>query len=424
MVRRPMAKWILNGVFVAFVCVLLAAFTKEVDAQNWPRFRGENGTGVSDVKGLPVEWQVEDYEWVVELPGVGHSSPAVWGERLFVCSGDLDGKRNLLCLNALTGEEQWRQTVQLDANHLHKKNSYGSCSPAVDGERVYVACADETQYLLTAYDLDGNPLWTSDLGPFESQHGQGQSPMVIPELELVVIANDQRGASFIHAFNRRTGDEVWKSSRKVREAAYSTPILLQPEGGKPQLICTSGAAGITGLDPETGVELWSSGELPMRSVSSPVYGNGVVIATSGSGGVGKQMLAVDPTGTGDVSKTHAVWERTIRDKQPYVPTPLVLGPHLFGWTDQGIVVCIDMKTGETINQKRAEGGNYSSSPVLIDGKIYNVSETGEVVVVAATPELEVLGRSPLGDQSHASPAVANNRLYLRGFTRLACLKAR
>src|SRR5690606_35581115 len=136
-----------------------------------------------------------------------------------------------------------------------------------------------------------------------------------------------------------------------------TPMLLTLEGQKPQLICTSGAVGIAGLDPETGRELWSSGELPMRSVSSPVYGNGVVVATCGSGGVGKYMVAVDPTGSGDVSKTNVVWERTITDKLPYVPTPLVLGPHLFLWTDQGIVVCADMKTGETISQKRVAGGN-------------------------------------------------------------------
>src|SRR5690606_5140408 len=152
--------------------------------------------------------------------------------------------------------------------------------------------------------------------------------------------------------------------------------------------------------------------------------NGVVVATCGSGGVGKYMVAVDPTGSGDVSKTHVVWERTITDKLPYVPTPVALGPYLFMWTDQGIIVCADMKTGATISQKRVGGGNYTSSPILVDGRLYNISESGEVVVVDASPELEILGRSALGDESHASPAVANNRLYLRGFHRLACLKAK
>jgi len=409
-------------------CVLLSLIVccpvlRQVDAQNWPRYRGPNGTGVSDVTGLPVEWSESDYEWVIDLPGVGHSSPAIWGDRLFLTSGDEDARRMLLCFNAVTGERLWTQTLHLDVDHLHKKNSYGSCSPAVDGERVYVAFADDSQYLFAAYDMEGNLLWTKDLGAFDTQHGQGQSPVVIPELDLVILTNDQVGPSFIAAYNRKTGDEVWRTPRKSRETAYSTPMLLTLEGQKPQLICTSGAVGIAGLDPETGRELWSSGELPMRSVSSPVYGNGVVVATCGSGGVGKYMVAVDPTGSGDVSKTNVVWERTITDKLPYVPTPLVLGPHLFLWTDQGIVVCADMKTGETISQKRVAGGNYTSSPVIIDGKLYNVSESGEVVVVEASPNLEILGRSQLGDPSHASPAVANRRLYLRGFHRLACLKA-
>jgi outer membrane protein assembly factor BamB len=416
----------LIGAIVSAAAVSLPA---TASAQNWPRFRGENGTGVSQVRGIPVQWRESDYEWVIDLPGKGHSSPSIWGNRLFVTSGDEDSpgdesaNRMLLCFDATTGEQLWRQTIQLSVDHLHKKNSNGSCTPAVDGERVYVAFADDTQYIFTAYDLDGNQLWSKDLGPFETQHGLGQSPMVIPELDLVVLANDQIGASFIAAFNRKTGEEVWRTPRKSRKTAYSTPMLLTLPGQKPQLICSSGAVGIAGLDPETGRELWSSGELPLRSVSSPVYGNGVVIATCGSGGVGKYMVAVDPTGAGDVSGTHIVWERDVSDKLPYVPTPIVLGPHLYLWTDQGIVVCVDMKTGETVNQKRTGGGNFSSSPLLIDGKLYNLSEAGEVIVVSATPELEILGTSQLGDGSHATMAVANNRLYIRGFHRLACLKA-
>lgn len=403
------------------ILLLIASVTlvSEASAQNWPRYRGSNGTGVSELQGLPVEWSEDDYEWVVDLPGIGHSSPSIWGDKLFLTAGDDEARRMLLCYNALTGEQLWTQTLHLDVDHLHKKNSNGSCTPAVDGERVYVAFADDSQYLVAAYDLEGNQLWINDLGPFETQHGHGQSPMVIPELDLVILTNDQMGPSFVVAFNRKTGDEAWRTPRATRKTAYSTPMLLTLDGQKPQLICSSGAVGIAGIDPETGHQLWASGELPLRSVSSPVYGNGVVIATCGSGGVGRYMVAVDPTRSGKV-----VWERQVPDKLPYVPTPIVFGPDLYLWSDQGIAVCVDMKTGETVNQKRVAGGTYTSSPVLIDGKLYNVSETGEVVVVAATPELEILGRSQLGDQTHASPAVANNRLYLRGFHRLACLKAR
>ena len=304
---------------------------------------------------------------------------------------------------------------------LHKKNSNGSCTPAVDGERVYVAFADDSQYVFNAYDFDGNLVWTKDLGTFESQHGQGQSPMIIPQLDLVILANDQQGPSYIHALNRKTGEEVWRSERTIRKTAYATPMLLDPESENPQLICISGATGVAALDAKTGQELWQSGALPLRAVASPVLGHGIILASCGQGGVGKHMVAVEPTSSNGKPGHRIRWER--KEMLPYVPTPVVHGDHFYIWTDQGIAVCLDPATGETVNRQRTGGGTFSSSPILLDGKLYNISETGEVVVVSATPELEVLGHSQLGDHAHATPAVANGRLYLRGFHRLACLNA-
>ena len=331
-----------------------------------------------------------------------------------------DGIRMLLCLNATTGEILWTQNVQLDAEkQVSNRNSYGSCSPLVDGERVYVAFADTEHNLFSAYDHDGTPLWTEDLGPLVSMHGQGHSPIL--HGELVILANDQAGPSFVIALDRKTGSEVWRSTREHRYAAYSTPLVLAVEGHKPQLVCLSGATGIAGLDLETGVQLWASGELPQRTVSSPVAGEGVILATCGSGGKGKYMLAVEPVLDGSTTQPHVRWERTTA--LPYVPTPIIADGTIYLWTDDGIVFSVNPQDGETIEKVRV-GGNYFSSPVLVNGNLYCPADDGEIAVVATQPQLKVLGKSPLGDQIHSTPAMGNGRLYFRGFHTLACLRAK
>ncbi|MFG0335368.1 MAG: PQQ-binding-like beta-propeller repeat protein [Maioricimonas sp. JB049] len=416
-VLRRAGAWRLRCLLLAaVVATLLSATSAEADP--WTRFRGPNGTGISHLEGVPRTWTEEDYEWTVPLPGIGHSSPVVWENSLFLTSGGEDGSRTLLCLNATTGQTLWTDTVELGANHLHRKNSYASGTPTTDGERVYVAYADAEQYLVLGYSLTGEKLWTRDLGSFSSQHGQGVSPII--HEDLLIVPNDQMGPSSVIALNRRTGETVWESKRNHRRTSYATPFILNVDGREPQLICLSGATGLAGLDPQTGKEIWRSGELPQRTVGSPVFGDGVVIASCGSGGRGKHMVAVDPTGAGDVSGSHVRFER--KQNLPYVPTPIMWGGHLYLWNDDGVVCCVDPQTGENVWRERV-GGNFSGSPVLIDGALYCISEDGEVVVIDAAPTFRLFGRSPLGDASYATPAVANGRVYLRGFSRLCCLKA-
>lgn len=388
-------------------------------ASEWTRFRGPNGTGISHLEGVPRHL---GQRTITNGPSLCRASVTrrrvVWDDRLFVTCGGEKGSRTLLCLNAASGETVWTDTVDLGANHLHRKNSYASGTPATDGERVYVAYADEEHYLVLGYSLAGEKLWTRDLGSFSSQHGQGVSPIV--HGDLLIVPNDQMGPSSIIALNRKTGETVWESKRNFRRTSYATPFILEVDGGQPQLICLSGATGLTGLDPETGTEIWRSGELPMRTVGSPVFGEGVVIASCGSGGRGKHMVAVEPTGNGDVSESHVRFVR--KQNLPYVPTPVMWEGHLYLWNDDGVVCCVDPKTGENVWRERV-GGNFSGSPVLIDGALYCISEDGEVVVIDASPTYRLHGRSPLGDASYATPAVANGRVYLRGFSRLCCLKA-
>ncbi|MFQ5731973.1 MAG: PQQ-binding-like beta-propeller repeat protein [Planctomycetaceae bacterium] len=403
-------------VFPATVCLLPHA----ADAENWTRFRGANGAGISTAKGIPTSWSRADYQWKVTLPGVGHSSPVIWKDRLFVTSAIDEGKeRYLFCLNAETGKTLWKRTTGLNRSHKHLKSSWASATPAVDGERVYVAFADRDTYFLAAYDFDGGIVWRRSLGPFDSQHGQGVSPIVFED--LVIIPNDQKGPSSVVAFDKRTGKTAWSVLRTIRRTSYATPMIYRAKGKRPQLICASGAMGVTSLDPATGRQNWITGEFPLRTVASPIEADGLIVQSCGGGGVGKLLIAVDPSGSGDVSKTHVKYRRDTR--LPYVPTPVAYKGHVYLWNDNGVVNCIDAGTGKNIWTRRV-GGNYSGSPICIDGKLYVMSEKGEVVVIAASPKYRFIARTPLDDPSHATPAVANGKLYLRTFHGLVCLPAR
>jgi len=396
-----------------------AATGQSTNGENWTRYRGTNGTGISHQQGLPVTWSDDDYAWKITLPGVGHSSPVIWNDRLFVTSAVDEGAlRYLFCLNAQTGEKLWSRITGLNRSHKHKKGSWASATPAVDGQRVYVAFADEENYFLAAYDFDGRLVWRRNLGSFESQHGHGVSPIVYKN--LVIIPNDQKGPSSVIAVDKRTGETVWSTLRDVRRTSYCTPMIYREEGAEPQLICSSGAMGVTSLDPETGRLNWMTGEFPLRTVASPIEAEGLILQSCGGGGVGKLLIAVDPHGEGDVSDTHIKYRREKR--LPYVPTPVAYEGHVYLWNDNGVVSCIEASTGRNIWTRRV-AGNYSGSPVCIDGKLYAMTERGKVVVIAASPEYKLYGTTSLGDFSHATPAVAGGRLYLRTFHHLFCLEA-
>ncbi len=262
--------------------LLLAALTltaiSPAHAQNWSRFRGDQGDGTSQQKGIPVTWSQGDYEWNIELPGIGHASPVIFGDKLFVTSAEDEGAiRHLFCLNAKTGEQIWSTTVGYNRSHKHIKGSWASSTPATDGERVYVPFSDEERSTLAAWDYQGNLVWRRNLGPFKSQHGQGVSPIVFDG--MVILANDQDGPSSVIALDAKTGKTVWSVLRGSRETAYATPMIYQPEGQKPQLICLSGPEGVTSLDPYTGNRNWTTGELPNRPVASPIISDGLIIAS-------------------------------------------------------------------------------------------------------------------------------------------------
>lgn len=406
----------LRGLWILLCLIGISSWAAAQDT--WPRFRGENGVGVSDLKGIPTQWSEKDYEWKIELPGVGHSSPVIWKEYLYVATSTPEGERTLRCLNAMTGKQLWAHTVRLGKNGLHKKNSYASATPAVDAERVYITFGDDEHHLVQAFTHAGEEAWSYDLGPIDTQHGQGMSPIV--HGEMVILCSDQRGPSMIVALDRSSGKELWKTIREIREASYSTPLIYKSEGHPDVLICEAGISGHTGLDLKTGKQLWSTGPVEFRTCSSLVQAGKLVIGTCGQGGRGKFMWATDPWGNGDAGGKVAY----TRDKVlPYVPTPLYVNGLLFFWNDDGTVACVNPDTGVDVWAERV-GKNYTGSPIAIDGKIYCISEDGQVAVVDASETYKFHGFSPLGDDSYSTPAVANGRLYLRGFHTLACLKAK
>jgi outer membrane protein assembly factor BamB len=385
---------------------------------SWPRFRGPNGTGISFDQDIPVRWTESDFLWKVTLPGIGHSSPCVWGDRLFVCTASDDGlERSLVCLDALTGETRWTSTLRFEIDKRHDKNSFASCTPATDGERVYVAFSSTEQYSLLAFDFEGAQVWRYELGPYQSQHGSGTSPMVFED--LVYLGNDQDGPSSIVAVDCETGKERWKLERAADVVSYSTPFILQRPGVGPEVVFSSKAEGLAGLDARTGAPHWKTGPFADRTVSSAAYRDGIVFQTSGGAGTGKYMVAVRPGGaSGSTNDLETLWTRN--RTLPYVPSPIAFGDHVYLWGDNGVVSCLVAGSGENVWTERV-GGMFSGSPVCVDGKLYCISEEGEVVVVAASPEFKLIARNPLGEASHSTPAVARGRMYLRTFHQLICV---
>jgi outer membrane protein assembly factor BamB len=263
-------------------------------AQEWTRFRGPNGTGISPAKTVPTAWTEKDFNWKVPLPGAGHSSPVLWGDKIFLTSGDDQaGQVLVFCISAADGRVVWQKAFPFATYPKHNYNSFASSSPAVDERRVYVCWSVPARCTLLALEHDGKLAWEKDLGPFVSQHGNGTSPIVYQD--KVILGNEQDGDSFLIAVDAATGATRWKTPRKTAETAYSTPCVYQPKEGKPALIFNSHAHGISALDPDNGKVLWEfASAFDKRSVSSPLVAEGLIIGSCGSGGGGNYVVAVRP----------------------------------------------------------------------------------------------------------------------------------
>ena len=314
----------MNHLRLLLGCSLLALWPGMVPsaAQEWTRFRGPNGSGVLTDCEIPGQWTEADYNWKVTLPGVGHASPVIWGERVFLLSADPQtATRHVLCLRAADGATLWQRDFPSAPHHLHLRNSFASSTPAVDAQHVYVAWSTPAATTLMALDHDGQTVWTRDLGPFLSQHGFGTSPIVTDSGVILCLQQDKpqedgprTETSAIVAVDPRTGETRWTTPRLSEVVSYSTPCLYEPAGQPRQLICCSMAQGIYSLDLASGRENWSIDVFEMRTVSSPIVAGDLIVATTGSGGGGNYLVAVRPGPKPEVAYR-------ITTQAPYVPAP-------------------------------------------------------------------------------------------------------
>jgi outer membrane protein assembly factor BamB len=406
-----------------FVAVFIVSTGLSAAASDWTRFRGPNGTGIAADKDIPVQWTDKNIHWKAELPGLGHSSPIVWKDHIYLQTASKDAKdRMLLCLSTKDGALLWKQGVPGKAVagkgmkvKIHEKSSYASSSAGVDAERVYVVFWDNVDLILNAYTHDGQPLWSKNLGAYASQHGAGASP--IPIGDKVYFVDDTDDKSVLLCLDAKTGNKVWSQDRQHVRACYSAPIIRELPGGARELVVLT-TMGVTAYDLDNGSQHWDwhwdfGGKMALRTTATPVLSDNIVIACSGDGNGPRHMVAVK-LGTTPTK----LWEN-LKDF-PYVPTPLAWGKHVYFVNDKGSAGCYEIATGKRLWLERL-AGEFSSSPVLIDGKIYAVNEDGEVFVIAATPTYQLLATNVLGEPVRATPAVADNRLYIRGKSHLFCI---
>jgi outer membrane protein assembly factor BamB len=388
-------------------------------AEKWDRFRGPNGSGVSEVKSIPAQWSESDVRWKVKLPGEGISSPVAWGERIFVTAAEPEsGQRHLVCLDTRDGRELWRQSESFRVYKKHLVNTFATSTPAVDAERVYQVWQSPDSSALLAFTHEGTPSWKFELDGFSEGHGGGISPIVFED--LVVLACDQQGPSYLVAVDRRSGQQRWRVPRRSSRAGYSTPCVYQVAGRPAELIFTEWKHGITGIDPQTGRVNWEIdcfGDETERAIASPIVAGDLIFGTCGFVTSDKHCVAVQP-GFGDKAEVREVYR--IEKGAPHLPTPVAYNGRLFLWTEKGIASSVRLDDGEVLATRRI-GGNYSASPICIDGRLFAVSDDGEVVVLKADDSLAELARNRLDEASRATPAVAGGRLYVRTMSQLLCI---
>lgn len=401
---------------LSLVLTTCAAISLTAHAQEWTRFRGPNGSGVANAANIPAEFSEADFNWKVELPGSGHSSPVIWGDRVFVSATPAGtAKRAIVCIDAKSGKTIWTREYETATFRAHADNSYTSMSPAVDAERVYVWWGSPENSAIVALDQkDGKEVWKRDLGPFVSQHGPGASPIV--EGESVLLNFDQeQPSSFLLALDRKSGKELWKYEHLGTSSSAATPCIFKNADGRREAILISRTVGMTAVDVATGKVSWEmAGLIPKRCVASPVVTDGgLVIGQCGEGQAESFVYAVKP---GSAGKPPEKAYEVVR-VGGYVPCPLPLGDLLFLWKENGTVTCLRAATNEQLWSERVEGPFYGS-PIALNGRLYNITRRGELVVIGAGEKFEKIARIPLGEGSFATPAVSGGRMYLRTFTHL------
>jgi outer membrane protein assembly factor BamB len=449
------------------IYVLLLLLPAMLMAEDWPRFRGPNGTGVSTSKGIPAEFGVgKNMLWRTEVP-FSKSSPVVGGGCLFLTASEGE-KLITMCLEPATGKIRWRREIVRTRSHkLYPANDPASPTPSTDGTNVYAFFADMG---VVAYGPDGNERWRLPLGPFENFYGMSVGPVYADGKVLMYC--HQKSNSNLYAVDAKSGKVMWKADRKETGPGWVSPVVFRATDGEMQVV-TMGSASVNAYALETGEERWSVKQVGEAPQGVPLFdGDAAYFTSSGydqpwlpafssvvamydknkDGLISREEFGKDPSaehfGYVDANNDGLIsekeWEAAramgvgeygliarkiggrgalpdstfrwrLKRNLPYVPTPLIYKDVLYMVKSGGIVTSVNPQTGEIYKQGRAGSalGEYFSSPVAADGKVFTVSEAGKVTVLQAGAQWEVLAENDLHEECYATPAIADGRLYIR-----------
>ena len=434
-----------NSLLVAFgfTVVTAGALGQAVNPlAQWGQWRGPLATGAAPKADPPVEWsETKNIRWKTKLPGLGHSSPVVWGNLVFVTTAEMtgakkpftgvtpDGAHNnmnplfdhqfaVMAIDRQTGAVAWRRTVATRQPHesTHESATWASNSPVTDGEHVLSFFGSNGLYCL---DTGGRLLWSRDFGDMQVKHGHGEGASPLLHGETVVVNWDHEGASLIVALAKRTGVELWRQPRD-EVTSWATPIVVTHDGQAQVVV--SGTRRVRGYDLKTGAVIWEVGGLPGNIVASPVGADGMVFA---AGSYEKQtLLAIRLTGAkGELAGTQQIaWQKN--RSTPYVPSPLLYDGWLYYLRHyQGVLSRVNAKTGDEPSGPFRLGSvfNIYSSPVAAAGRIYVTDRNGKTLVISNDPEPKSLKLNKLDDRFSASAALVGDAIFLRGEKFLYCI---
>lgn len=421
-----------SGVLAA---VLFGVIATSVRADNWPQWRNSNYNGVSAEKGIPTEWnKVDNVVWRLPMPGPAGATPVTWGDRIFVTSVTPSGDLVLVCVTA-DGKSLWQRKVGTgNRNVRNDEGNMASPSPCTDGKHVWAFMATGD---LACFDFEGNQVWASKLqdrygnsGKFVIQFGMSSSPVLHEDRLYFQFIHGEGNAStreaVVVALDKNTGDEVWKQDRPSdgtdeNEHSYASPMLYND--GKTAFLLTHGADYTVAHRLSDGSELWRVGGLlnpknkydrTLRFVASPSVAPGLIVIPTAKGG---PVVAVKPEAKGDVTDTSSGVLWTLK-RTPDVPSPLILDGLVYLCMENGVIQCVDAKTGEQVYQARAIDDRYRGSPVSAGGHIYVTARKGIVTVFKTGRKFEKVAANEIGEEISASPAISNGRIYLRSFDAL------
>lgn len=408
--------------------LLLALGLGAAQAENWPQWRGPNNDGVSHEKGVPTEWGAEkNVAWKLAMPGEGCSTPAVWGDRLFLTAQS--GKRVVLWCVSTAGKKLWEKDLGAATRWARSDEGNGAtASPSTDGKRVYVFAGSGD---FAAFDFDGKEAWRFNAqeryGKFRIQFGVHSTPVLHGDRLYQQIIHE--GGGLVVCLDKNTGKEVWKLDRKSdgtdeNEHSYASAFIWQKGKGDPAAyLVIHGNDYATGHDLNDGKEIWRVGDLNpkasynrfLRFVASPVCTPDLIVIPTAKNG---PVVGLKPDAKGEVNKGSNFEQWRINKGTPDVPSPLVHDGLVYLSGEMGALTCLDAKTGQQVYRKQVGKGRHRANPVYADGKVYLTARNGVVNVVQAGKEYKLLATNKLPDDLAASPAVSGGRVYLHGFKHL------